>query len=270
MTDIELFSGPDGASNRRLWFLQILIDKMDAERALALAARLETFVATGRTLTIVEEASETPPTPQRAMTSSASGTAHDVAFPKGASARPIQPALLSHPLAQPRLLAETELQEFAASAANGASNRDLAIRFGLTPRQANGIRMGLAKRSPQVALKRVARAKPKEQLDRATELQMQTDFMQRKPAVAPTLDDVVRYLRQRGDIVTRAGDGFTVNHRLTLTVQELVRRANEKKTQLGQPPFPSDVWSVTPRIVVTDEPPPDDPRPAPLLGAASA
>jgi hypothetical protein len=267
MTDIELFSGSDGAANRRLWFLQILIDKMDAERALALAARLETFVATGRTLTIVDEASETPTTTEGTVTPPAPAVVRDT--PNVAPARPVEPAILVQPLAQPRLLADAELQEFATRAANGASNRDLAIRFGLTPRQANGIRMGLAKRSPQVALRRVARAKPKDTLDRATELQMQVDFMQRKPAVAVTLDDVVRFLRQRGDIVTRAGDGFTVNHRLTLSVQELVRRANEKKTQMGQQPFPSDVWSVKPRLVLTDEPAPE-PGPTLLLGAAGA
>jgi hypothetical protein len=266
MTDIELFNGPDGAANRRLWFLQVLIDKMDAERALALATRLETFVATGRTLTIVDDATELQSTTDRAVTTPAPAMAPNI--PNGATARPIEAVMVAPPHAQQRLLSDAQLQEFAASAAAGAGNRDLGIRFGLTPRQANGIRMALAKRAPQVALKRAVRAKPKETLDRATELQMQVDFMQRKPAAAPTVDDVVRFLRQRGDVVTRAGEGFTVNHRLTLTIQDLVRRANEKKTQMGQPPFPSDVWSVTPRHIVTEAADPNSCN-RPLVSAES-
>jgi hypothetical protein len=52
-----------------------------------------------------------------------------------------------------RLLNEGEQQAFINRAVQGATNRDLARLFGLTPRQANSIRMALAKRMPQVALR---------------------------------------------------------------------------------------------------------------------
>jgi hypothetical protein len=256
-----------GAAKRRLWLLEVLLGKMEPESALALAARMEAFVA-GEASTIGREANEgtsteqASPRPSQEPPSNGREAATDQAV--SSASQPCTPA------ERGRLLTDDELREFAVAAVNGATNRDLARRFRLSPRQANGIRMGLAKRTPQVALKRAVSSKPKEMLDRATELQLQDAFLQRKPIIAPTIDDVVRFLRQRGDVVTGAGDHFTVNHRLTLTAQELVRRANEKRRTLGQSLFPIEIWSVTPKSQSASGEPRSTARSdAAVLGAAA-
>jgi hypothetical protein len=227
----------DSPAGRRLWLLRTLLERMEPEAALALAERMENFIvdaaaAAGDARRCRRPADEDagPATGRVRGTTTASSTA--AVSPCGG-----------------RLLGDAQLSEFIETATLGASNQDLGRRFGLTPRQANSIRMGLAKRAPQVALKRGA-DRPKENPDRATELQMQSAFLRERPPRAPTLDDVVRFLRQRGDAVTRSGSDFMINNRLVLTPQELVRRANEKKAQLGQNPFPSELWSPPPECGV--------------------
>ena len=288
---------------RRLWFLQVLLDKMEPERALALASRMEAFVAIGGTLPTKanqDKGSNAPrvhgesaaagagvageawkvfqPTvessPSELGAEAAGGVTRGSEVRKGRGRdfdsgsdtdRSQRPEVLDGRLAASsvkstgevgksnespesllktpsgnspgRLLTREELQAFQDQALNGATNQDLAQRFGLTPRQANGIRMGLAKRVPQIALKRIVAKPPKMSLDRATELQMQSEFLQQKVKTPATVEDVVRYLRQRGDVVTRSGSVFSINYRLSLTEEELFRRANEKRAQLGLPAF---------------------------------
>jgi hypothetical protein len=56
-------------------------------------------------------------------------------------------------------------------------------------------------------------------------------------ALAST-DDVVRYLRQRDDVVVAAGEGiFLLNGRFRLTADELLARANRMRGRDGKPPF---------------------------------
>ena len=49
--------------------------------------------------------------------------------------------------------------------------------------------------------------------------------------------EVVRFLRQIGDVVVKQGDAFSVNSILKLNFQELVARANAKRLQRGKPTF---------------------------------
>jgi hypothetical protein len=57
-------------------------------------------------------------------------------------------------------------------------------------------------------------------------------------AVLASNDDVVRYLRQRDDVVVSAGDRkFLVNGRLRLELGELVTRANRMRERHGKPRF---------------------------------
>ena len=51
------------------------------------------------------------------------------------------------------------------------------------------------------------------------------------------MEDVIRFLRQIGDVVVRSGDGFCVNSRYLLTRQEIVQRANKKRNERGKPLF---------------------------------
>jgi hypothetical protein len=69
---------------------------------------------------------------------------------------------------------------------------------------------------------------------------MQEAFLKERPPVQPpvTVDTVVQFLRQRGDVVFRTGEGFSLNSCAVLNAAELVDRANRKKAELGQTPFP--------------------------------
>jgi hypothetical protein len=57
-------------------------------------------------------------------------------------------------------------------------------------------------------------------------------------AVLASLDEIVRYLRQRDDVVVSAGkDAFLVNGRFHLTSEELLVRANKMRLRQGKPQF---------------------------------
>jgi hypothetical protein len=144
----------ESGAQRRLRFLQLFLEKMDAEEALALAARMEAFVTTG-----VET---TPRNDDQRRTAPQDAPAQSLAAPTGTIARGLHPGSSAAERPAPakpardasgRLLNDAELRSFTDRAVQGATNRDLARLFGLTPRQANGIRMALAKRTPQVALR---------------------------------------------------------------------------------------------------------------------
>ena len=157
----------ESAAQRRLWFLQQLLEKMDAEKALELAARMEMFVAAGGQATFHKDDHRHPSAQNapRQLPAAQGGTiaqSLDTSSPGPAShpehehissaAEPPPPATLKRQVTG-RLLNEGEQQAFINRAVQGATNRDLARLFGLTPRQANSIRMALAKQTPQVALR---------------------------------------------------------------------------------------------------------------------
>jgi hypothetical protein len=57
-------------------------------------------------------------------------------------------------------------------------------------------------------------------------------------ATLASIDDVVRYLRQRDDVVVRAeGGAFLLNARFRMTAGELVSRANRMRARDRKPPF---------------------------------
>jgi hypothetical protein len=67
------------------------------------------------------------------------------------------------------------------------------------------------------------------------------------PVVSPSLgddlavlasgDDIVRYLRQRDDVVIRDGDTYLVNGRFRENLGQLAERANRMRSRQGLPPF---------------------------------
>jgi hypothetical protein len=258
------FEGLDHAGRRRLWLLQQLIQQVKPDEALKLAERMEEFVlgaerrvvAERGAITVVKGSSPDDPGPRTLPLREAAKPApvHD-----GAAA--------PSPRRGARLLEGERMREFLAALGAGADNTELARRFGLTPRQANGLRMGIEKQHPHLRL--VRSTKPKVVgLDRPTELQMQEEFLRQKPSATTTLDDVVRFLRQRGDVVVRANEKYLVNGRLTMSASELVARANEKRAQLRQPAFSAEQWTVSPvangrpAVVNTDHGAPRDHEPS--------
>jgi hypothetical protein len=73
--------------------------------------------------------------------------------------------------------------------------------------------------------------------DRETELRMQAEFLAQKPSTPATMEDVVRYLRQIGDVVVSDGDEYVVNYSLRLSRVALIARAEEKRRQRGLRPL---------------------------------
>jgi hypothetical protein len=151
----------ESGAQRRLWFLEQLLEKMDAEKALALAARMEKFVATYGQATIRKD-DHRPAAAQNAPAELPAIQAETIAGsldPSSSAAVPRAPSTMKQDVKR-RLLTDAEIQAFMNRAVQGATNRELAHLFGLTPRQANGIRMTLAKRTPQVALRPTAASTP--------------------------------------------------------------------------------------------------------------
>jgi len=148
---------------RRLWFLKVLTTRMQPEQALSLAARMEAFVASGGKATTLRHGGQMPALTASLFESIAQSrpwaTGSAVRFRALLAAfepRTSTPSRVGSNQGG-RLLTETELQEYVDLAIKGANNQDLARHFGITPRQANGLRMGLAKRFPQLALRALNR-----------------------------------------------------------------------------------------------------------------
>jgi hypothetical protein len=163
-----------------------------------------------------------------------SGTVQRRDAPAGASEAGARDAAVSKIRLDP-----AQRAEFERAIKAGAANHELAARFGLTPRQAHGFRIGFARRKATPGPATLGnKASPHVE---ATERLQQEIFLRQRPPQPPVMDDVVRFLRQQDDIVVRNGDGFLVNARLLLSAQELVARANAKRIALGKPPFSIDM-----------------------------
>jgi len=151
----------ESAAQRRLWFLHRLLEKMGAEQALDMAVRMEAFVAMGGEATNPEDDrwhSAAQNTPTGLPTTQARNFAGSLDQSSSAADPPPPATMRKHGAG--RLLNDGEIQAFMTRAVQGATNRELARLFGLTPRQANGIRMALAKRNRQVALNPAPAATP--------------------------------------------------------------------------------------------------------------
>jgi len=118
-------------------------------------------------------------------------------------------------------LSAADRDELLDLLASGAKNAELAHRFGLTPRQVQGIRMGSARR---IAKRR-----------QETGTQQDKKVPETLPA---SIDDIVRFVRQQDDVVVPHGKGeFLVNGRFSLNLAELADRANRIRLRQGKPTF---------------------------------
>ena len=118
-------------------------------------------------------------------------------------------------------LSAADREELLDLLARGAKNAELAHRFGLTPRQVQGIRMGSARRIG------------KRRQETGTEQDNKTSEI-----LPASVDDIVRFVRQQDDVVVPHGKGeFLVNGRFSLNLAELVDRANRIRLRQGKPKF---------------------------------
>jgi hypothetical protein len=266
----DLYGELDPQQRRRLYFLFVALNKSDPKAAIELAERMERFVTSRKFAAIgiagddaddaaaddaapVDDAApaeEEDASEPLAVASSSAGSAHTPAVNGNAqggvarfgngSAGAIAPSRLgtmarSDGLVRKSALDEAQRTEFKRAIASGANNDELATRFGLTRRQAHGLRIGFARAKVGGPAKRPEERRPL--LNVAAEREQQESFLRQKQPPAPTMDDVVRFLRQIGDVVVRNGEHYMVNYSLSLTTQELVMRANRKRAMTGKPAF---------------------------------
>jgi hypothetical protein len=214
---------------RRCWFLSKAAECGDFARAIEMARVAEEFVIgpsgdertntlapardpvhdgdardgdarDGESTAILETTISAPP-PAAVPDTSAIKTRHD-----GKSSRLAMPA--------------ARRDELLDRLAQGARNHELAILFGVSPQQIQGVRMGAAREITQ----RRSRTRHSEADDESE--------------IEATVDDVVRYLRQQDDVVVRQEDGtFLVNGRFRLDASELVAKANRMLERQHKPVF---------------------------------
>ena len=200
---------------RRWWLLCKALERTSLDRALELAGAAEKFItgcpAAAQELPELGGVAESTQNTMEPLP--ASGTA--LSSPNPVAKR--RPSL--------GLSLEQRAQLIARLAA-GAKNADLAHEFGLSPKQIQGIRIG----SSREILARRDQLSTKE----ATSSPSLNDKFQ----IVPSIEEVVRYLRQQDDVVVRESDGrFAVNGRLHLSGPELISRANRMRARQSKPEF---------------------------------
>ena len=244
----ELFSDLNTHQRRRLYFLLAALSKDEAATAVELAARMENFVLSQAVVSCAKSAAADAASPvvERAVGADAPDTGTDAKTDLGASndgaarAEPMFRKVVPAPAPAERgsALSGAQRLEFRKAMDAGATNSQLGARFGLTPRQANALRMGFMRAQSGGVSGRPAGLPP---AATAAEREQEETFLRQKALPPQTIEDVVRFLRQLGDIVLRRDGGYLVNHRLELTSQELIMHANRKRTANGKRPFELDL-----------------------------
>jgi hypothetical protein len=240
----------DAAARRRFWLLRILIERHGhPQDALEHARRMERFIsgaplaaptAATTELRFPTQSGVSPnvtPAAKQAADALASITSRMPGDPL-----PTSPGRVSETAAPPPAgqTGAVDRARFAQAVADGASNAELARMFGLKPRQANCLRLGLMRTrlSPRSGSRPSRDNAPAH--TRETELRMQETFLQQRGRAADTIEDVIRFLRQRGDSIIQSSTNsgaYIVNLHLALSVDQLSRRANQQRALLGQPSF---------------------------------
>jgi len=195
---------------RRLLLLLKALQHVPFDEAIELARTAEGFVTGFR---------ESLPAEAKATTAPSREPENGEDLPtRHAKLQPVGEAISSGP--SPIALSAEQREHLLTLFAEGARNLELATKFGLSPRQVQGIRMGCAREI----------AKRRDQLGRAT---AETEEM---PMVS--VDDVIRYLRQQDDIVVPQENGeFLVNARFRMPMADLIARANRMRARQGKPEF---------------------------------
>ncbi len=206
----------DAGGRRRLWLLQLFLEANSPDAALEKAESLERFIGAG----IV------------GAMPAATAIAPEAASPPCAA----EPPAIFPP---PSCAADSSGVAVAAPAAIGiASLHALPANIDRHSPAAisRSLRRACARRPSLRAYPMILRQHSVDE-EHERELAMQEEFLRCKPKPSPTLDDVVRFLRQRGDVVVRSNGNFSVNYSCMLTPEQLIGRANRKRQDLGLSAF---------------------------------
>lgn len=219
---------------RRLFFLLRTSDGIEPRESLALAAQMENFVSSEPACGGGHGSAANRVDSRDASRDPTAG--RDSCEPSAREAHSLERTAPPAANGADQLSRGVPRKEFLDAIGAGATNHQLAVRFGLTLRQANGLRIGLARRKSA-------------KLGGATSVPGSSRFVRRKQhktclgqntAQPEIIEEVVRYLRQTGDVVVRSGDNYLINARHIMTVMELVDRANRKREEQGRPLFCMD------------------------------
>ena len=238
--ELGLCDDLDEAGRRRLWIVQVVMERLiedNPARALELAFRFEQFIQRGG----FDTSARPEPQPPREPVSTPTVVVPAAAPAKERAATdPARAARLRVPL-----LPNETREAFAAVAATGVDNRELARRFQLTVRQAHAIRLSMARQRPEVRPQgnagagRSGRAEMPRNGAAGLELE-ESSLHRRSEQGAATIEEVIHFLRQRGDDVVKREGNFLVNGRLLVNADQLIARANQQRHRMGAMPFQVD------------------------------
>jgi hypothetical protein len=189
---------------RRLWLLAEALHSLPFDRAVDLARAAEAFVMG------CESIMDTASQPGLGQPN------EQLIAPQAASDEP-KPRRIA--------LADNERERLLDRIAQGARNAELALEFGLSAKQVQGLRMGCAQ---EIAERREKRGQP-----------LPASAHPDDDAVpSSSIDEIVRYLRQQDDVVVSQEDGgFLVNGRFRMSAAELTLRANRMRRRQQKPAF---------------------------------
>jgi hypothetical protein len=208
----SLFEGLNPDEQRRLYFLLLAVDQFQPREALALAQEIDAFVTASGGPPVDADPSARDKGPAKAEngqreTGAGSASPSFNETPQGS--------------VRPGKLDRASRMDFFKAAAQGATNAELAERFGLTKRQAHALRIGMVRGSRP--------GQPPTRKD--------SQAVAESSAYQTEEGEIIRFLRQVGDVVVKENDVFVVNSILRLSFRELVERANAKRLQRGKPRF---------------------------------
>lgn len=234
----------DAAQRRRLWIVELVLDggtHQSPGDAFELALRLERFISSG--LDCGEGDGH-----ENESRASRSGEGAGLLSPAASSQ-----ATVARPSPQPsrndaRPVPSNLRQPIANPPAAGDVDRSLAVGLRHSVRAGQAGKLNLT-RLPQG---RSSRANSSDRhLSRDEELALQQQFLRQRAPAPYTIEDVIRFLRQRGDSVVTHDAGYLVNERLVLTRDQLITRANRKRKHIGAPLF-----AITNGVAAAPEPVP--------------
>jgi hypothetical protein len=213
----EFLSFLEAPARRRCWLLYRALDCLPLDRALDLARAADEFVSGPASERVCRKDSDSLETAVPPCDEGEKQPFPSVAVKQPDGENQVQKTVKV-------TLSDDQRDKLLDRVSAGAKNAELAVEFGISARQAQGLRMGCARK---IIDKR---------RDRLVDEKQPAPEMR----ISASVDDVVRYLRQQDDVVVPQGDqAFLVNARFRLSLEELVSRANRMRTRQGKPEFKS-------------------------------
>jgi len=219
---------------RRTWLLYRALETAPIDNAVALARAADEFVTGSPTIQsgagrAIQAAVDLP---------SGNTQALEIATDADAVEATTTPSKAEAVRAQ---LSADQRERLIERLAAGATNAELATEFGLSRKQVQGFRIGLARKGTKRPTSFEEKPRPTEETPSASIDEVGTTTVGLVAITgaaqmhSASADEVVRYLRQQDDVVFWQGEGkYLVNGRFQLTLPELIDRANKMRDRQGK------------------------------------